>query len=160
LSIFDTTAMSVAGVAADSPAAEAVLTRVATLDMNQAAEDAVLAPLEIGAWSHELRAAFAARIAMMNGDEALAQRYAARAGDSAALADPEAKLAIPELEHVVAFMDKVAGQTRQVEAGDITALQEAKISDADIVRLVELIAFVSHQVRVIAGLRLLNRSDR
>ena len=152
--------MSVAGVSADSPAAEAVLTRVATLDMNQAAEDAVLAPLEIGAWSHELRAAFAARIAMMNGDEALAQRYAARAGDSAALADPEAKLAIPELEHVVAFMDKVAGQTRQVEAGDITALQEAKISDADIVRLVELIAFVSHQVRVIAGLRLLNRSDR
>ena len=152
--------MSVAGVSADSPAAEAVLTRVATLDMNQAAEDAVLTPVEIGAWSHELRAAFAARIAQLNGDDALSERYAARAGDIAALADPEAKLAIPELDHVIAFMDKVAGQTRQVEAGDITALQEAKISDADIVRLVELNAFVSHQVRVIAGLRLLNRSDR
>ena len=152
--------MSVAGVSADSPAAEAVQVRSATLDMNQAAEDAVLTPVEAGAWSHELRAAFAARIARMNGDDDLSERYRARAGDIAALADPQAKLAMPELGHVVAFMDKVAGQTKQVEAGDITALQEAKVSDADIVRLVELNAFVSYQVRVIAGLRLLNRSDR
>jgi uncharacterized protein YciW len=34
-------------------------------------------------------------------------------------------------------------------------LQSAGIADADIVRLSELIAFVSYQIRLVAGLRLM-----
>ncbi|MDH5529803.1 MAG: hypothetical protein OEY05_07175 [Paracoccaceae bacterium] len=160
MSMFDTTALSVAGVAADSPVAAAALTRSGIFDMSQAAETAVLAPREAGAWSHELRAALAARIAWLNGDSALSDHYRARAGDMVALADPEAGTFPPDLAPVIAFMDKVAQQTGRVVAGDIAALQAANVSDADIVRLAELNAFISYQVRVMAGLRLLNRSDR
>ncbi len=156
MSTFDTTAMTVAELRADSPAATAALTRAEIFDMSQAAECAVLAPKEEGAWSHELRAALAARIARLNGDLVLSTHYSARAGDLAVLADPDAEIATSELGLVVAFMDKVALVTSQVEAGDVTALQDANVSDADIVRLAELNAFVSYQVRVIAGLRLLN----
>jgi uncharacterized protein YciW len=158
--MFDTTALSVAGVAADSPAAAAALTRSGIFDMGQAAETAVLTPREAGAWSHELRAALAARIARLNGDSALSDHYRARAGDTVALADPKAGTFPPDLAPVIAFMDKVAQQTGRVVAGDISALQAANVSDADIVRLAELNAFISYQVRVMAGLRLLNRSDR
>ncbi|MEK6215962.1 MAG: hypothetical protein N2B03_01950 [Boseongicola sp.] len=160
MNIFNTTALTVGGVTADSLAAEAAKTRAGIFDMTQAAEDVVLAPKEEGVWPHPLRAALAARIARMNGDDALAARYRARAGDMAALADPDAKIATPDLECVVAFMDKVAGQTRRVDAGDIPALQAANVSDADIVRLAELNAFVSYQVRVIAGLRMLSGNDQ
>jgi uncharacterized protein YciW len=160
VNIFNTTAVTVAGVMPNTSAAEAAQTRSGIFDMTQAAEDVVLAPKEEGAWPHSLRAALAARIARMNGDEALAARYLARAGDMSALADPDADIATPDLEPVLAFMDKVAGQTRRVDAGDITALQAANVSDADIVRLAELNAFVSYQVRVIAGLRLLSGNDQ
>ena len=158
MSVFKTTALSVAGVTADSLAAESALNRSAIFEMSQSAENAVLEPKEPGAWSHSLRAALAARIAGMNGDDALSTHYCTRAGDMAALADPKAKSTTTDLEVVVAFMDKVAGQTGEVEASDITALQAANVADADIVRLAELNAFVSYQVRVIAGLRLLNRT--
>lgn len=154
--MFDTTAMTIAAVAADGPAAEAALTRSGILDMSQAAESAVLRPKETGAWSHQLRAAMAARIARLNQDPALSAHYGAQAGDLATLADPEADIPTPGLAPVVAFMDKVAQQTGRVDAGDISALQAANVSDADIVRLAELNAFISYQVRVIAGLRLLN----
>lgn len=156
MSMFDTTAMTVAELTADDPAATTALTRAETFDMGQAAECAVLAPKEVGAWSHELRAALAARIARMNGDLGLSAHYSARAGHLAVLADPDAEITTSELAPVVAFMDKVALETGQVESGDVTALQDANISDADIVRLAELNAFISYLVRVIAGLRLLN----
>ncbi|MFT5316126.1 MAG: hypothetical protein ACI9UK_001967 [Candidatus Krumholzibacteriia bacterium] len=156
MSMFDTTAMTVSELTADNPAATAALIRAKTFDMSQAAECAVLAPKEEGAWSHELRAALAARIARMNGDLVLSAHYGAGAGDLAVLADPNAEITSSELAPVVAFMDKVALQTGQVESRDVTALQDANISDADIVRLAELNAFISYQVRVIAGLRLLN----
>ena len=74
----------------------------------------------------------------------------------AGLADPVARDA--ELDHVLAFVDKVANQTRDIAAKDIAGLQAAGVSDADIVRLCELIAFLAYQIRVVAGLRLMQGS--
>ncbi len=133
----------------------AVEGRANIFEMTQAAEDAVLRPKDEGPWSHDLRAALAARIAKLNDEADLAARYAGDAGGFAALADPGHDGTAQGLTHVVAFMDKVAADTRNVAADDIVGLQAAGVADADIVRLAELNAFLAYQIRVIAGLRLM-----
>ena len=154
---FDMTSLAEGGVREGGPAAEAILLRTKVLEMTQAAEDAVLAPADCGAWPADLRAALAARIARLNGDEAVAARYAARmkTADYAALADPADDGAGQGLALVVAFMDRVAAAPRDVSASDISDLQAAGIADADIVKLCELNAFLAYQLRLIAGLRLM-----
>lgn len=149
----DTTALTLSG----AEVGDALRLRAGVMEMTQAAEDAVLAPKETGPWSHDLRAALAARIARLNGDEALAAHYAGRIGDEgvARLADPGVDGSAQGLAEVVAFMDRVAAHTRNVTAADIQMLKDAGVADADIVRLAELNAFLAYQVRLIAGLRLM-----
>jgi uncharacterized protein YciW len=151
----DTTATRFAGVAPGTPVATAVEGRANIFGMTQAAEDAVLRPGDAGAWPHPLRAALAARIATLNGEPDLAAHFAADAGDHAALADPEQRGTGPVMPVVLAFMDRVAADTRNVTAQDVLGLQAAGVSDADIVRLAELNAFLAYQMRVITGLRLM-----
>ena len=154
---FETTALKLGGVAGGSALGEVARTRAKVLEMTQTAEDAVLAPAQTGAWSHDHRAALAARIARLNGDRRLADHYAARIGDEAvaALAHPENDGGDPRIAAAVAFTDRVAARTREVTAEDVEALKAAGISDADIVRLAELNAFLAYQIRLLAGLRLM-----
>lgn len=156
---FETTAVSGSGVATEGSAADAVTLRAKIFEMTQAAEDAVLRPAEAGSWPHEFRAAVAARIARLNGERALAKRFLADAGEFAPLANPTNKGADEGLTHVIAFLDKVATKTRDVGASDVQGLQAAGVEDADIVRLAELNAFLSYQVRVVSGLRLLQADE-
>ncbi len=135
--------------------AKALETRANILEMTAAAERAVLSPVDPGAWPHSLRAALAARIALLNGDEPLASRYAAMADAHEALADPSADGAAQGLAEVLTFMDRVTADTRNVSPADIDALQAAGVSDADIVRLAEIGAFHAYQTRLIAGLQLM-----
>jgi uncharacterized protein YciW len=155
--LHDTLAVALAGVPRQGKLADALATRANVLAMTQAALEAVLAPREPGAWSHDLRAAIAARVARLNGDEAAAASYAARmrSQQRAPLADPGQDGAAQGLAVVMRFVDRVAARTSQVAAADITALRESGIADADIVRLCELNAFLSYQLRLTAGLRLL-----
>ena len=155
--VFDTTALVASGVAANGPAASAALHRRTALEMTQAAEDAVLAPTRPGAWSASIRAAFAVRIALLNENEELAERYRLRMEDEDAvpLSRPENDGAEQGLAEVVAFMDKVAANTRDVAVADIEGLKAAGIADDDIVRLAELNAFLAYQIRVVAGLNLM-----
>ncbi|WP_226781225.1 hypothetical protein [Oceaniglobus trochenteri] len=155
----DTTAFTMGGVAADSAIGAAVEGRAKIFEMTQAAEDAVLAPAEAGGLSHDLRAALAARIARLNGEADLAERYAGRIGGDAALADPANDGTAQDMGAVVAFMDKVAGRTAEVRAEDVETLKSAGIGDADIVRLAELNAFLAYQIRLIAGLRLMGETQ-
>ncbi|WP_347313484.1 hypothetical protein [Defluviimonas sp. SAOS-178_SWC] len=152
----DTTALNCAGLSG-APGG-VVEGRAEIFQMTQAAEEAVLRPRDCGPWSHELRAALAARIAVQNNERALAGQYLAGAGAYAPLAEPSHGGAAEGLEAVVAFMDKVATDTRNVAAADISNLQAAGIADADIVRLCELNAFLAYQIRVISGLRLMKRA--
>ncbi|MGZ2260231.1 hypothetical protein [Roseobacter sp. A03A-229] len=152
----DSTALTAAGVASETAAGAAVAGRRNIFEMTQAAEEAVLRPQDAGAWSHALRAGLAARIAMLNEEAALAEGYLEAAGAYAGLADLSATGAKEGLDEVVRFMDKVAADTRNVAAADIEALQAAGVSDADIVRLAELNAFLAYQIRVIAGIRLMS----
>ena len=148
------TVLTLAEIGPDGPVAEAVTLRQTIFEMTRAAEAAVLRPAETGRWPHALRAALAARIAALNGETALAALYSEAAGDYALLADPNQDGAAEGLAPVLAFMDKVATQTRDVAAEDIALLQ-GEVADADIVRLCELNAFPAYQIRVLAGLRLM-----
>lgn len=160
MNITDTTILSKSGMAPDTGLTEAVLSRGNIIAMTQDAENAVLRPKDCGAFGHDMRAAIAARLARQAGDEALASFYAAGAGHYAVLAAPEETGEDQGLEAVLAFADRVANQTKDVTADDITGLQAGGLSDADIVRLCELIAFLAFQVRVVAGLRLMKEADR
>lgn len=153
----DTTALRAAGATENGALAGAVEARRGIFEMTQAAEDAVLRPKDSGRWNHALRAALAARIARLNGEDALAQEFETAAGEHAALADPS-KQGESDLAPVLRFMDKVAADTRNVRAEDIAALQATGVADADIVRLAELNAFLAYQLRVIAGLRLMQEA--
>ena len=155
MSIFETSTLGVSGVLAESSLGEAVSTRSNIFEMTQLAESAVLRPLEYGMFPHEVRAALAYRIAISAGETRLAQYYAASVGDEFNLSDYTMIEGEPE-STLIPFVDKAANDTKNIEAEDISKLQAVGVSDADIVRLCELIAFVAYQVRVAAGLSLIN----
>ncbi|WP_299472666.1 hypothetical protein [uncultured Roseibium sp.] len=151
------TILNQAGVTPDSALSSVVSMRDNIIGMTQAAEEAVLRPKETGAFPHGLRAAIATRVARLAGDEPLAAYYLADAGHYAELSVPgEPGSQHQELAAVLSFVDKVANQTRDAAAEDISGLRLAGVADADIVRLCELVAFLAFQIRVISGLRLMN----
>ena len=119
--------------------------------MTQAAEDAVLRPVETGASRIAVRAALAARVAALHGEEAMAEHY--RAGRR--IRGPARSATRTTMEPAPASGNALSStrsrQGRGVAAADIAALQAAEIADADIVRLAELVAFMAYQLRLIAG---------
>jgi len=150
-----------AGVAPGGAVAAALAGRVDILAMTRKSEAASLRPADPGGLSHGERAALAVRIARLHGDGALAAHYAGlmaqagAAGDIAALADPGCKGANPRHAALVVYVDLASKAPKDAATGDIEALRAAGISDADIVRLSELTAFLAYQIRVIAGLKLM-----
>lgn len=135
--------------------------RAQILGLSQAAHDAVLLPHEPGGISHGERAALAARMARANADGILAEHYQGllrQAGESPALlaiADGSAADTDARLRAITRHVDLVTLSPKDATKADIAALAAAGLSEPDIVRLAELIAFVNYQARVIAGLRLL-----
>jgi len=153
--VFETTVLSMSGLELKSVAGRAVDNRSNIFNMSDAAEEAVLRPKEYGAFEHGMRAALAARIAFLNHEDALAQKYLEDAGNFKKMANPSYKGETKDLTSILLFMDKVAKDTRNVKAEDIATLQNVHVSDADIVRLAEINSFMAYQIRLIAGLRLM-----
>jgi uncharacterized protein YciW len=153
--VLETTVLSLTGLKTSSETKKAVQNRSNIFIMSDAAEDAVLRPKEYGAFDHGMRAALAARIAFQHQEDDLARRYMEDAGNFKKIANPTYKGETKDLESILSFMDKVAEDTRNVGAEDITALKSAHVNDADIVRLAELNSFMAYQIRLIAGLRLM-----
>ncbi|PYE31485.1 uncharacterized protein YciW [Rhizobium sp. PP-F2F-G38] len=145
-----------------SALADAMEKRAEILRLSQAAHDAVLLPRDPGGLSHGLRAALAARMSRQNADESLAAHYETLV---ARAAEPETShLVIPgatsddlRTAAIVRHADMLTVSPRDATRADILALREVGLDDADIVRLSELAAFVSYQVRVIAGMNLIGR---
>ena len=151
---------ALAAVRSGSALAEAMEKRAEILRLSEAAHEAVLLPRDPGGLSHGLRAAIAARMARHNRNEALASHYddlVARAGESAtaALAQPGTNAEDGRIAEIVRHADRLTIAPREATRGHIEALRSAGVTDADIVRLSELAAFVNYQVRVIAGLKLI-----
>lgn len=137
--------------------------RAEILGLSQAAHDAVLLPREPGGISHAERAALAARMARANAEETLAEHYREllrEAGEGPillAIAEGSAPVADADtrLRAIIRHADLVTLSPKDATKADIAALKAAGLSEPDIVRLAELVAFVNYQARVIAGLRLL-----
>ncbi len=151
---------TLAGVAPGSAMAAALSARAEIMRLSEAAHDAVVLPREPGGLGHGLRAALAARMARHAGDEALARHYDGYLAhvfdpDVASLARPGSGAAAPRDQAIVRHADMLTLEPRRATRADIDVLKAAGVAEPDIVRLAELAAFVSYQVRVIAGLRLL-----
>ncbi len=157
--IFDTAAVRASGLNTDHALAAALSGREDILTMTQQAHDAALVPDAPGGLSHAERAALSCRMARLNEEEGLAAHFLAMIGsDTVAeqIADPgftgadDARLAA-----ILRHTDLVTEDTKGVVANDIAALTGAGVSEDDIVRLSELVAFVSYQIRLTVGLRLM-----
>ena len=158
--IFETAAVRASGLKADHPLTAALSGRDDILTMTQQAHDAALTPDEPGGLSHGERAALCCRMARLNREEGLAAHFLAlMAGVSAAtaqLADPgfdggdDARLGA-----ILRHTDLVTTDAKSVVTGDIAALKDAGVSEDDIVRLSELVAFISYLIRLTIGLRLM-----
>lgn len=149
-----------ASIAPGSAVEAEILKRRDIFEKTQLAEDAVLSPADPGGLSRDLRHALAARIAALHDEPAEAARYAEGVADRAiaALAEPGNTSDDARTAALLAFTDAVSTNPRDMVASDVTALQSAGVSDADIVRLAELNAFLAYQLRVIAGLRLMQEA--
>lgn len=138
-------------------AASAAQSRSTIFEMSRQAEGAVIAPRDPGGFPSAWRHALAARIATLNALPELAAHYLTGVTDPAlrGLADPTEAGRDDRERRVITFMDRVATQPRAVQAEEIEGLKAAGVTDADIVRLCELNAFMSYQCRVLAGLAVL-----
>ena len=149
-------------VEANHPLAETVEGRADIFAMTELSHDAALTPVQPGGLSHAERAALACRIAHLNGEETLATHFAglmATANASAAIVaitDPNFDGgADRRVAALLRHTDLATCDTKSVVAADITCLSNAGISEDDIVRLSQLVAFVNYQARVTRGLRLM-----
>jgi len=155
--IFDTVVVRAAGISAGHPLAGVLSGRGNIIELTETSHDAALKPEPSGGLTHSERAALACRMARLNLDGELASHYEGmvEAGE-ALIGDLRFDGADnPRLKAVIRHTDLVTRSPKDAVADDITALKAAGISEEDIVRLSELIAFVNYQVRVVAGLRLM-----
>lgn len=152
---------TIVGIEPGSPMAEVVAGRAGVMALTQQTHDGALTPREPGGLSHAERAALACRIAKINGDKAFEEHFErllenADAPESAArMADIFFSGRDARDRALIRHVDLVAHAPREATRRDVELLREAGIVDADIVRLAELVAFVSYQIRVAAGLRLM-----
>lgn len=163
--IFETVAARVSGVGKDSPIADAMSLRADILTMTDQAQNAALKPADCGGFSHAERAALSCRMARVSGETGLAAHFleltsaAGATADVERIADPDFDGAPdPRLAAILRHTDLVTARPSAAEAADIRALVDAGVAEGDIVRLSELVAFVSYQIRLTIGLRLLETS--
>lgn len=138
-----------AGFADGSPLLALRATRADARARAQAAHDALLFPQRPGRLPAPERAALATRLAELSGDDALAAHYRALAGDGV-----DARPAL------VAHVERVALSPRDSRPEHLRALEAAGLDAHAIVALSQLIALVSFQARVLAGLRALDGRGR
>jgi len=150
----------IAGLSPDGETMAALRVREKVIAMTEAAEAASIAPKDSGGLPHDLRAALASRTARMNGDHGLAEYYLGKVQDDAFFmhADPHFKGQDDQMTALLSFCDKVTSTPRDATETDIADLKSAGLTDPDIVRLCELIAFLAYQYRVIAGLSLMEKT--
>lgn len=160
--LFDTVLIKAAGISAEHPLAEAISGRSNIIELSEKSHAVALIPDPPGGLSHSERAALACRIARLNNEDVLAHHYEVmlQVSDEADSASSIADTGFDggddsRLKAILRHSDLVTMNPKDATDGDISALRSAGIPDEDIVRLSELIAFVSYQVRVVAGLRLM-----
>lgn len=152
----------IVGIEPGSALAQVVAGRADIMALTQQTHDGALMPETPGGLSHAERAALACRIAKINNESAFEAHFEALM-DKAGASDATARIADiwfdgggdARLKALIRHVDLVAHAPKDATRRDIELLREAGIAEPDIVRLAELVAFVSYQIRVAAGLRLM-----
>jgi CMD domain protein len=129
----------------------------------QGSRDVLLAPADPAGVSLIERAAVALCVASVEQDVALMAQYRSRlqqlGADAATLAiaerDTAAKDLPPRLAAILDHVRLVATAPGTATQARLDALRAAGLAPRDIVVIVQIVAFVSYQVRVVAGLRAL-----
>ncbi|MBC8281693.1 MAG: hypothetical protein H8E48_12985 [Chloroflexi bacterium] len=157
MDIFQTVVAKAAGITADSKLASVFSGRADLMELTENSHEASLRPKQSGGLSHAERAGLACRMAKLNNEAILAAHYESLFGDgSQALSDTAFDGGSDaRLKAIVRHTDLVTTNPKTAVAGDVAALQSVGMNDPDIVRLSELIAFVSYQIRVVQSLRLM-----
>jgi uncharacterized protein YciW len=112
-----------------------------------------------------MRAALACRIAQFAANADLERHFLALVGRVGAseserrVADLDFGGEDPRTTAFIRHSDLIARDPKSATGNDIVLLRQAGVSDPDIVRLSELIAFVSYQIRVLAGLKLMRAAS-
>ena len=159
--IFESVIAKSVGMHVDHPLAAVLVARGDIMHLSQASHDAALKPEPPGGLSHAERATLACRMARLNDEEILARHYEAmilKEGGLRVFTDPASGSADVRMQAILRHTDLVTTDPKKASQDDILALKSAGILEADMVRLSELIAFVSYQVRVIKGLRLMMKA--
>ena len=157
MDIFETVVAKAAGISAESPLASVLSGRNDIMELTEKSHDASLRPKTPGGLSHSERAALACRIALLNNEAVLARHYDGLIGTgNLAIADTGFDGGSDiRLTAILRHTDLVTVDPKEATSDDIAALKSAGIAEVDIVRFSQLIAFVSYQIRVVAGLRLM-----
>lgn len=135
--------------------------RAELMALTEASRKAVLTPAEPGGLSHALRALIAVRASERLGDMRMKDHYYEHFTqcedfyDLVGLVEPDAVSDDRWLQAILDHADMLTCRPRTATRDDIQKLYEAGVSDADIVRLAELAAFLGYQARLVAGLRLM-----
>lgn len=153
---------AIVGIEPGSPLSETVAGRADIMLLTQQTHDGALTPENPGGLSHAERAALALRIAKINDHKAFEDHFEAML-EKAGMPEDAARMADiwfdggkdARVRALIRHVDLVAHAPKDATRHDIELLREAGIGDADIVRLSELVAFVSYQIRVAVGLQLM-----
>jgi uncharacterized protein YciW len=139
-----------AGLAPDDPLHAARRFRAKVVEATQASHDALLLQ-PVAGLSTEDRLRVAAHVCGIAGATTLAQHYADRLADAPGCDETPS----PALPAMLRFAAALTTDPRRGDRAALDALRDAGLDDAAIVALAQLVAFLSYQLRVVAGLRAL-----
>jgi uncharacterized protein YciW len=153
---------AIVGIEPGGAIAGAVSGRADIMALTQKTHDSALTPEDPGGLSHAERAALAWRIAKINDSRAFEDHFEALLEKAGA---PDAAARMADIwfnggndiraKALIRHVDLVAHAPKDATRRDIELLKEAGLAEDDIVRLSELVAFVSYQIRVAVGLDLM-----
>jgi uncharacterized protein YciW len=143
-----------AGLAPGDPLHRARRFRAKVVEATQASHDALLEqPVQGLSTADRLRVA--AHVCTIAGATSLAQHYQARLADAAGGAAPPS----PALPAALEFAAALTTDPRLGDCAALEALRRAGLGDPAIVALAQLVAFLSYQTRVVAGLQAMRAGE-
>jgi len=146
---------ALAGIEPGSPTAALRERRPDFVRYSQGSHDVLLAPADPAGVSLAERALIALRVATIERSDALAAHYRAMLGGRDA-----PTVGTPRLQALLEHVERVTTAPRTATKTHLDDLQSHRFSPRDLVTIAQLVAFVTYQVRVVAGLRLLAQEPR
>ncbi|MBI3516141.1 MAG: CMD domain protein [Proteobacteria bacterium] len=158
---------AVAGIAEGSPLAALRAQKPDLVRYTQGSHDVLLAPADPAGVTLAERALIALRIAVLDEHGELAAHYRARlravGGDEALVVAAQRGASAapsPRLAAILGHVDRLTAAPGSATPAHLEALLGVGLGPRDIVTISQLISFVSYQVRLLAGLRLLAEEAR